>query len=325
MNPSNPSVLARPLFAFGIGVTMLAAAAIYSAPARSDVTFNLNGCTSVSVSGTQVTCVINSSSGGGGGAPSCSIIANQSPSSSVGGPVVLSANCSNYSPTAYYWAKNGTPFANTASISDQLPGNTGTTGVNYVYELNACAATACLPSTSVTISVPTGTSGGGGGGGGGASGWPVSCPGYTKTVAIDLPWQSTDATTRVLTANYGGFGSNDALVVRFTPPAGSASSGDGSISMAEYVDPRTTRFSTISTSPCDFSQTNWFTTWNVSTGSTLNYSLQVGGSQQSSIMLLQPGVTYYLNVRNTDSNGTHTCASGTTCNMFLDFYKPPGT
>jgi len=38
-----------------------------------------------------------------------------------------------------------------------------------------------------------------------------------------------------------------------------------------------------------------------------------------------PGVAYYLNVRNTDSSGTQTCPTGASCNMYLDFYKPPGT
>ena len=70
---------------------------------------------------------------------------------------------------------------------------------------------------------------------------------------------------------------------------------------------------------------NWYLAYNVSTGSSLSYSLQVGGSQQAWITLLTPGTTYYLNVKNSTYTGTQTCPSGSQCNMFLDFYKPPGT
>ena len=316
MNPSNPSVLARPLFAFCIGIVMLVAAATYSSRTRADITINFSGCNSVSVSGTQVTCVV----GGGttNGAPTCSISVGQSPSTSAGGAVSLSANCSNFTPTSYAWVKDLQPIgSNSTTLSDSLPANTGTTAATYTYGLTACTST-CAPTAWATVQVPAGAGGGGGTG-------PVSCPGYTKTVFIDLPWVSTDATTRVLTANYGGFNGGDALVVKLNPPAGVQSSGNGWVAMAEYVNPRYTRFATISTTPCDFSKTNWFTAYNVSVGSSLSFSLQVGGSQQPYVTLLMPGVPYYLNVRNTDQNGTQTCPIGSSCNMFLDFYKPPGT
>ena len=321
MNPSNPSVFARPLFAFCIGITMLIAAATYASRARADVTFNLSGCTSVSVSGTQVTCVVGS--GNTGGSPTCSITVGQSPSNSTGGAVSLSANCSNITPAWYSWVKNNAAIgSNSSSLSDSLPANSGTTAVSNVYGLTACTvASVCAPTAWVTISVPAGAGGGGGGGGG----WPLQCPGFTKTLNIDLPWASTDSNTRLLTSNYGGFGRNDAMVVRLTPPAGSGSASSGTVSMAEYGGGPITRFSTISTTPCDFSQSGWFTTYNVSTGTSLSYSLQVGGAQQAWITLLMPGIPYYLNVTNTTYTGTQTCTSGSNCDMFLDFYKPPGT
>jgi hypothetical protein len=142
----------------------------------------------------------------------------------------------------------------------------------------------------------------------------VSCSGFTKTLNIDLPW----ASGRFLTSNFGGFGSNDALVVQLHPPGG-WSSGYGSVSLAEYGGTAVSRASTISTSPCDFSKTSASILFNVSTGSSLGYSLQVGGSQAPWIFLMQPGVTYYLNVKNTG------CPTGSQCNMFLDFTKPAGT
>jgi hypothetical protein len=305
---------------------MLAAAAMYSPRARADVTFNLNGCSSVSVSGTQVTCVINTTPPPSGGGPACSITVNQSPSSSAGGAVSLSANCSSLSPVWFAWVKNGAAYGDpqAPSITDSLPANNATTAVSYTYGLTACTNSACAPTAWVQISVPGNT-----GSGSGSGTWPVSCPGFTKTLAIDMPWQSTDASSRILTTNYGGFGSNDALVVRITPPAGSGSYASGWISMAEWGGGPITRYSQISTTPCDFGLASnpgsWNTLYNVSTGVSLSYSLQVGGSQQPWIMLLLPGVPYYLNVKNTTYTGAQTCPSGSQCNMFLDFYKPPGT
>jgi hypothetical protein len=104
------------------------------------------------------------------------------------------------------------------------------------------------------------------------------------------------------------------------PPAGVFSSGNGSVSLAEYGGGPISRLSTISTSPCDFSLANATTLYNTSKGTSLSYSLQEGGTQVPWTMLLQPGVTtYYLNIKNTG------CPTGSSCNMFMDFTKPLGT
>jgi len=313
MNPSNPSVFARPLFAFWFcfGITILAAAAFYSSPSRADVTINFSGCNSVSVSGSQVTCVVNS----GTSSPSCSISPSPSSLPSTGGSVSLTANCSGFTPTSWAWTKSGAAIGSSASsISDSLSANGGTSAVLYTYGVTACAGATCAPATTtVSVQGTTGT---------GQPGAPT-CSGFTKTLYIDLAWVSTDASTRVLTANHGGFNAKDALVVKLNPPGGSASYGNGSITMAEYIDPRYTRFSTISASPCDFTRPSDTSLYK--SGTTLSYKLQVGGSPQAYITYLMPGVPYYLNVRNTDASGNQTCPTGSSCNMYLDFYKPPGT
>jgi len=302
---------------------MLAGAAMYSSRARADVTFNMSGCTSVSVSGTQVTCITGTTPPPTGGAI-CSISIGQSPNSSAGGNVALSANCSNFSPSFWSWTKNGAAFGSTSSssVSDTLPANSSGSSVSYTYGLTACTGATCATANPVAISVPSGGTGQPGPGNGT---FPASCPGYTKTLNVDLPWNSTDSSTRILTSNYGGFGANDALVVRLTPPAGVGSFSAGTISMAEYGGGPLTRFSTISTTPCDFGQGSWFSAYNVSTGTSLSYSLQVGGSQSAWVFMMIPGTSYYLNVKNTTYTGTQTCTAGSQCNMFLDFYRPPGT
>jgi len=109
------------------------------------------------------------------------------------------------------------------------------------------------------------------------------------------------------------------------PPAGASSYAPGSIGMAEYGGGPITRLGVISTQPCDFSLANYTTTYNVSSSASLSFSLQVDGAQQPWIFLLVPGATYYLNVKNTTSAGKQTCPTGSQCNMFIDFYKAPGT
>ena len=56
MNPSTPSIFARPLFAFFFGIALLIAAATYASRAHADVTINFAGCSSVVASGSAVTC-----------------------------------------------------------------------------------------------------------------------------------------------------------------------------------------------------------------------------------------------------------------------------
>ena len=315
MNPSNPSIFARPLFAFCLGITLLAAAAMYSSHSRAaSFTLDVSDCSSFQLSGGPsytLTCVKTA-----GGTPACNIGVGQSPSTSAGGTVSLSANCSGFTPSSWSWTKNSAAVGSSASsLSDSLPANGGASAVAYTYGLSACAGATCA-STSAIVSVP------------GSSTPPPttgtpSCAGFSKTVYIDQAWVSTDANTRVLTANKGGFNAKDALVVKLNPPAGATSYGNGSVTMAEYIDSRYTRFSTISTSPCDFSKPNDSSLWKAST--TLTFKLQVGGAQQPYVTYLVPGVAYYLNIKNTDANGVQTCPTGSSCNMYLDFYKPPGT
>ena len=47
MNPSTPSIFARPLFAFFFGIALLIAVATYASRAHADVTINFAGCSSV--------------------------------------------------------------------------------------------------------------------------------------------------------------------------------------------------------------------------------------------------------------------------------------
>jgi hypothetical protein len=237
---------------------------------------------------------------------------------SAGGSVSLAVSCAGTTGnTTYSWTRNSVAIAGTGSTtSDSLPANTAQAAASYSYVATVCNGTACA-SAGTTVSVP-------GTGGGGVTPPPggISCSGFSKTVVIDLPWASTTSGTRVLTGSRGGFGPNDAVVVRFTPPAGTMSFTPGSITMAEWGGGPVPRYATLSTTPCDFGKTSWFT--DLWTGPTLSIGLKVGGGPTPYTAVVQPGITYYLNVRNTDRWGNQSC-SESQCNMFLDFAKPPGT
>lgn len=319
MNPSNPSSFARPLLVSSFGIALFLAAATYASRAHADVSVNFSGCSSVTVSGNTVTCQTGTSTGGG----SCSITASPSSLPSTGGSVSLTANCTGFTPTLYTWTKNGAALNSTTgnATSDTLGGNQGTADITYTYSVSGCAGSTCA-SNSAPVVVAKGTTGGGGGGG------PVSCAGFSKTVYVDMPWGTTsrDGSTaypRLYTNDFGGLTGHDALVIKLNPPGGVASVGAGSISLSEWGGGPYTRYAVISTTPCDFSVIP--STYNYKIATNVFYSLQVGGNQPAGVFVFQPGVTYYLNIKNANQYGTQTCPTGTTCNLSIDFTKPAGT
>jgi hypothetical protein len=109
------------------------------------------------------------------------------------------------------------------------------------------------------------------------------------------------------------------MVIQLHPPAGALSSANGSIALYEWGGGPISRLSVISTTPCDFSTANAATLYNASKGADPRFFFKVGGTQTAGIVLLQPGVTYYLNVKNSG------CPTGSVCNMGADFTTAPGT
>src|SRR5438132_2887300 len=159
MNPSNPSVFARPLFAFCLGITVLAAAAMYASRSHAaGISLSISDCVSYSLTGSApnqvLTCDKSMSPPASG---TCAITANATPSTSAGGSVLLTGTCSGFTPTSYAWVKNlGAIGSNATTLSDTLPANSGTTTVTYTYGLTACTTTLCAPTVWQTIQVPAG-------------------------------------------------------------------------------------------------------------------------------------------------------------------------
>lgn len=290
----------------------------------ANVTIDVPGCTSSltpTVSGTTVTLTCGTVAPPPAGSPVCTVAATPSsnPIPSTGGSVFLKATCTG-TVTNYQWYVNGAAAG--ASVPEgtvPVPANSLSSAITITYGVVACNGTACMPSPATASIQVAGT---------GVAPPPpppgtISCTGYTKTLVIDMPWVSTTVATRLKTDSYGSFGATDIMVIRFTVPSGVVSTSGGMISMAEWGGGPVQRYAALSQTPCDFNKTLW--NEELFTGVTLSPSVFVGIPRiEYGGMFLQPGQTYYFNVRNTDRYGNLSCDAGV-CNMYIDFLKPAGT
>jgi hypothetical protein len=140
----------------------------------------------------------------------------------------------------------------------------------------------------------------------------TDCPGFNKTIVLDLNW----AAPMRLYSKYvgGGFGLSDALIVRFTTGSKSSVSNLPSITAVEFDSQPTSRTATLSASPCDFS-TQPAPGANLH-GNTINPIFAVGtGSGFGFYPVLNTNTTYYLNIRNDPAS---TCTIGVSCDMSVD-------
>jgi len=259
----------------------------------------------------------------------CFAVADQMYLPATGGKIALGAACLTNSPTSYTWTRNGAPFGTPASgnflgndQTDTLPANTLAASVTYNYVVYASNANGNSAAFSVPVTVAGVPGGGSGGGSGGGATGAISCPGFNKTLIVDVPWLPLGGGRQFTTSGNSGFGWNDALVVRFTVPAGKTSTASGYLALAEWGGGPSFHVAAISASPCDFTQgapNPWYIDGNKVAGTnTLQPEFMVGGTWPG-FPVLNPGTTYYLNVRNIS------CPTGSNCDLFIDFKLPDGT
>jgi hypothetical protein len=267
-----------------------------------------NACSSFTMGGTasQPTVTCNASGGGTPTAPSgCSL--SGSAVAAGGGQTTLSVSCSSGgSPTSYAWTASPTPssgWTTTTSAGSQAPTIAATTTFSVTPSNGVGSGNTA--STTVTVSP-------GGGGGGGGSGGPISCPGATNTIVVDLDWNNPQ---RMLTGNIA---STDAVVVRFT--TGSSSASSSNITGAEFGGQQTARVGVLSNTACDFTtppQLQWgsaFGSWGAAVYSTTVYMpFSIPTPNPGAYYpALAPNTTYYLNVKTTGG-----CSS---CGMYFDLH-----
>jgi hypothetical protein len=165
--------------------------------------------------------------------------------------------------------------------------------------------------SALTVAVTAQSTGGGGNTGGG-----ISCTGVSSTRVLVVDWNSP---TRVLTAQAGGFGANDAVVVQFTTGSNNSPSNNlPKLVMAEYVSAPSGRIATLSNQPCDFGS-GLAMGASVNGPTTVTMPFSVGPNNTGYYPSLAPNTTYYLNVKNAPGA---TCTGTGACDMYVDMLKP---
>jgi hypothetical protein len=141
------------------------------------------------------------------------------------------------------------------------------------------------------------------------------CGAYSDVVEVALPWGGT-----VDTVSIGGMRPGTIIVGRLTVPAGASVAGVGQVRFVEYIDGQAYRQMTVSSNKCDFrgfvpggaspvdpTSTNFPMAWS----NDINPFIVYGASTAAR---LQPGQTYYFNLRNVNwVTGSGSCSTGT-CN-----------
>jgi hypothetical protein len=252
----------------------------------------------------------------------CSLTPSPASLPAGGGPVTLTASCSGGgSPTSYSWT--GGQIAQITAVGSQSTSITATTTFTVTPSNSAGAGN----TASATVTVA-----GGGGGGGGSF-----CDKYTNVIFMDVPWGGI-ADTR---SNGTTFLPNGILVAKFTVPASwvNTSGYVGKAQVAEYGDPPTYRQASLSESACDFR--------GVANGQWDQYLRDITGKQPYPLQWafgntavaeftvtgnalfrpqLQPGKTYYYNIRNWNPWGNgglgSTSCGGGSCNAIVSINTP---
>ena len=161
-------------------------------------------------------------------------------------------------------------------------------------------------------------------------GWvssPPSPPGLCAQFPSYLYSDVGSQSARVESArmiNPPAFAWNGAWTVRFVVPA-TIGSRTGRLSAAEFAGEPTTREATISKFPCDFRATD-------PSGASGPFARASGisvtnfftaGTAKPGYPLLQPGGTYYYNLRNYNpATGTISCAPSSRCDAFIESLLP---
>jgi hypothetical protein len=216
----------------------------------------------------------------------------------VGGTVTLTASCTQ-SPQSWQWS-----VAGCSSSSSTCQATSTTTGSASYTVAATNSIGAGTPSQPVSVTWTTPPAGG-----------ADYCASYGDVVEVALPWGGT-----VDTRNIGGMRPGTIIVGRFTVPPGASVAGTGQVRFVEYIDGQAMRQMTVSSSKCDFrgfvagvaspvdpTSTNFPMAWS----NDINPQIVYGASTAAR---LQPGQTYYFNLRNVNwVSGTGSCSTGT-CN-----------
>lgn len=137
---------------------------------------------------------------------------------------------------------------------------------------------------------------------------PVKPP--AGVVVMDMDWANPQ---RLYSKDYGGFGPDTILAVRFTTGSVGTTNSLPGFKAAEYQDPPWARYAVISTLPGDFSQAAKNLYSGPSNSAQVMFAIAPGAN--AFYGSLQSNTTYYFNIRN---------EPGGSGNVFVDLVKPGG-
>jgi hypothetical protein len=223
-------------------------------------------------------------------APVCNISATtNSDRPVVGSLAMLTASCGG-NPTSYQWT-GCSSSTTTCLVRGGAPGP-------QTYSLVASNAGGPGVPASATVNWQAS-----------ASSPPGFCGQYPSILYSDVDWASVDVYSYAY-SDLPAFAWNGVWVIKFTVAPGAVPGTAGRLSVSEFAGPSTSRDSTLSTVPCDFRATDPSGAsgpLSHSNGTTTTNSFVIG-SPIVGTPGLQPGQTYYLNVRNfTIEDGTISC------------------
>lgn len=236
-------------------------------------------------------------------APACVLSATTQGARPVAGTAaVLNATCTNL-PSSYAWSGcNGT--ASTCYVSESSAG-TRAYGVTASNRSGASAPVSVNLDWTATATAP-----------------PDFCGSFPSLLYSVLPWANN--MVRSVDSPYPSFAWNGAWVARFTVPSSVATPRAGSIDVVEYAGGPLSRQVTISQFACDFRATDpsgqqgpIFSSTSTAVSAPLRDSTAGGG------VVLQPGQTYYVNVRNLWQDGSISCPEATeSCGASISMRVP---
>ena len=147
---------------------------------------------------------------------------------------------------------------------------------------------------------------------------PTNCAGFSGTIFQSLPW-AADA----VTPDTSGLQKGVAYVVKVSVPVdASSASAAGRLTSYEHPDAPHMRWTTLSTVACAWEKPNG---QNAQYTTGANYFFRIGAEDlHEQFPVLQPGRSYYLNIRMDDPaapNPQKGCGT-TTCNMRSEINAP---
>ena len=236
--------------------------------------------------------------------PVCTLSAS-SPTPYLGGGLTLTASCTQ-SPTSFNWTGCSSSGATCQASSSTLG------AASYSMTATNSFGTSAPAVANVTWTTPPPT---------GAD----FCGQYGHVVRADLSWGG-----HLDTYQNGGFPAGAVFVGRITVPQNATATSQGLVSVVEFIDPQARRVLSLSPSACDFrgfqagvggsidlTGANNPMAWGFGINPNVFFGLSPGGGVR-----LQPGRTYYVNIRNIDFDTGGNSCQGSTCNVRITVNRP---